>query len=82
ILAYVTTNLMEVKGFVRQTCIRYNGGRVEWIMGVISVFGKRTLPDLIDDLRRDEHVAHWHEIKEEPAKVAPFPEMMDIRIKE
>ncbi|WP_088075434.1 MULTISPECIES: DEAD/DEAH box helicase [Bacillaceae] len=46
------------------------------------MFGKRSLTELIGELRKDEHVAHWHEIKEEPAKYAPFPTLMDKKIKE
>ncbi|MBU9714843.1 DEAD/DEAH box helicase [Evansella tamaricis] len=44
------------------------------------MFGKRSLNDLIDDLKKDEHIAHWHEMKEEPASTVPFPKSMDDRI--
>ena len=51
---------------------RYSGGD--------KMFGKRKLQELIKDLKKDEHVNHWHEIPEEEAKYAPFP-AMDQKIK-
>ncbi|WP_078595766.1 DEAD/DEAH box helicase [Evansella clarkii] len=45
------------------------------------MFGKKSLQELIAELKRDEHVTHWHQIPEEEAKYAPFPEAMNEKIK-
>ncbi|WP_096188916.1 DEAD/DEAH box helicase [Evansella halocellulosilytica] len=44
------------------------------------MFGKKTINQLIDDLKKDRHIAHWHEIDEEQAKTASFPVNLDGRI--
>ncbi|WP_078391092.1 DEAD/DEAH box helicase [Shouchella patagoniensis] len=41
---------------------------------------KRTLPQLLTELRNDENIAYWHELEPIEAKTAPFPEMLDERI--
>ncbi|WP_319003456.1 DEAD/DEAH box helicase [Bacillus shivajii] len=46
------------------------------------MFGKKSIDQLINELKRDEHVAHWHEMKEQAAKTASFPIKLDKRIRE
>ncbi|SES32377.1 DEAD/DEAH box helicase [Salipaludibacillus aurantiacus] len=45
------------------------------------MFGKKTLTDLIGELRNDPQVTHWHEVPEEEAKTSPMPEDMHEKIK-
>lgn len=45
------------------------------------MFRKKTLLELIEELKRDPNVTHWNEINEQPASIVPFPERMDDRIK-
>lgn len=44
------------------------------------MFGKKGLVELIAELRRDDHVTHWHEISEEEAKTAEMPKDIDSKI--
>ncbi|QHT61672.1 DEAD/DEAH box helicase [Paenibacillus lycopersici] len=46
------------------------------------MFKKKSLPELIDDLRNNENVIHWHEINPKEAKTKPMPESVDPRIRE
>lgn len=41
---------------------------------------KKTLPQLLTELRKDENIAHWHELEPIAAKTVPFPELLDERI--
>ncbi|WP_100332052.1 DEAD/DEAH box helicase [Bacillus xiapuensis] len=43
--------------------------------------GKKSLPELIEKLKRNENIVHWHEIKPQEAKTAPIPGHVDARIK-
>ncbi len=42
---------------------------------------KKTLSELIAELRNNEHIINWHEIEPEEAKTKPIPEMVDERIR-
>lgn len=42
---------------------------------------KKTLSELIAELRNNEHIINWHEIEPEEAKTKPIPEMIDERIR-
>ncbi|MFC4322714.1 DEAD/DEAH box helicase [Litchfieldia salsa] len=41
---------------------------------------KKTLSELIEELRKNENVIHWHEIEPQEAKTMPMPEEVDVRI--
>lgn len=45
------------------------------------MFRKQTLSEMIEELKKDNRVAYWHEIEEQPASIVPFPDKMDERIK-
>ncbi|MDQ0255767.1 DEAD/DEAH box helicase domain-containing protein [Evansella vedderi] len=45
------------------------------------MFGKKSLTELISQLKSDPNVTHWHEIEEQPASIVPYPKNMDNRIK-
>lgn len=42
---------------------------------------KKTLSQLIAELRNNEQIINWHEIEPEEAKTKPLPEMVDERIR-
>ncbi|PRO42562.1 DEAD/DEAH box helicase [Bacillus sp. LLTC93] len=42
---------------------------------------KKTMNELIEDLKKDEQVEHWHEIEAKPAQTAPVPERVNDRLK-
>ncbi|WP_018393752.1 DEAD/DEAH box helicase [Bacillus sp. 37MA] len=42
---------------------------------------KKTLSELIAELRNNENIINWHEIEPEEAKTKPIPEMVDERIR-
>ncbi|PYZ95225.1 ATP-dependent helicase [Salipaludibacillus keqinensis] len=44
------------------------------------MFGKKTLVELIEELRKDSQVTHWHEIPEENAKSVEMPADLDDKI--
>ncbi|WP_274650669.1 DEAD/DEAH box helicase [Paenibacillus humicola] len=46
-----------------------------------DVFGKRTLPELIREMRGNEHIINWHELEPQDAKTREMPESIDPRIK-
>ncbi|WP_078546198.1 DEAD/DEAH box helicase [Litchfieldia alkalitelluris] len=41
---------------------------------------KKTLNELIEELRKNENVIHWHEIEPQDAKTKPIPTSIDKRI--
>mgnify|MGYP001159208908 CR=1 FL=1 len=41
---------------------------------------KRTLPELIAELRTNENIVNWYEMQPEEARTRPFPESVDSRI--
>ncbi|QHW34515.1 DEAD/DEAH box helicase [Paenibacillus rhizovicinus] len=43
---------------------------------------KKPLPELIDELRSNENVIHWHEIEPQEANARPIPESVDVRIRD
>lgn len=45
------------------------------------MFGKKTLAQLIEELRKDSQVTHWHEIPVQQAKTVDMPPELDQRIK-
>jgi len=45
------------------------------------MFGKKTLAQLIEELRKDSQVTHWHEIPVQQAKTVEMPPELDERIK-
>ncbi len=45
------------------------------------MFGKKSLRQLIEELRKDSQVTHWHQIPEQQAKTAEMPSKLDQRIK-
>ncbi|MGJ9381624.1 DEAD/DEAH box helicase [Salipaludibacillus sp. CF4.18] len=44
------------------------------------MFGKKTLEQLVAELRNDKQVTYWHEIPEEEAKTASMPTEIDSKI--
>lgn len=42
---------------------------------------KKSLTELISDLKGNENVVNWHEIEPREAKTRPMPESIDERIK-
>ncbi|MCZ8515855.1 DEAD/DEAH box helicase [Paenibacillus filicis] len=42
---------------------------------------KKSLSDLIQELRSDENIINWHEIEPQEARTKPIPESIDPRIK-
>ncbi|MFA9559638.1 DEAD/DEAH box helicase [Evansella sp. AB-rgal1] len=46
------------------------------------MFGKKSLHDLIQELRTDQHVSFWLEMDEQPANSVAFPKKMDDKIKQ
>ncbi|MDH6562081.1 ATP-dependent helicase YprA (DUF1998 family) [Bacillus sp. TBS-096] len=42
---------------------------------------KKTMNELIEELKKDEQVEHWHEIEAKPAQTSPVPERVDDRLK-
>ncbi|MGN7856437.1 DEAD/DEAH box helicase [Bacillus sp. 22446] len=42
---------------------------------------KKTMNELIEDLKKDEQVEHWHEIEAKPALTSPIPERVNDRLK-
>ncbi|RAP78219.1 DEAD/DEAH box helicase [Paenibacillus montanisoli] len=45
------------------------------------MFRKKSLAEVINDLRSNENIVHWHEIEPQEARYAPIPESVDTRIK-
>ncbi|ASS69101.1 MULTISPECIES: DEAD/DEAH box helicase [unclassified Paenibacillus] len=43
---------------------------------------KKTLSELIQELRGNEHIANWHEIEPQEARTRPMPESVDPRIED
>ncbi|WP_046173686.1 DEAD/DEAH box helicase [Domibacillus indicus] len=43
---------------------------------------KKTLSELIAELRKDENVIHWHELEPAEANVRPLPETIDGRLRQ
>ncbi|MBJ6363654.1 DEAD/DEAH box helicase [Paenibacillus sp. GCM10012307] len=43
---------------------------------------KKSLLELIDDLRKNENIVNWHEIPPQEAQTRPIPESVDPRIRE
>ncbi|QJD87977.1 DEAD/DEAH box helicase [Cohnella herbarum] len=43
---------------------------------------RKTLPDLIQELRTNENIINWHEIPPQDARSMPFPDHVDSRIKD
>lgn len=41
---------------------------------------KRRLPQLLNQLKKDEHVSYWKEIAPLEAKTVPFPAELDFNI--
>lgn len=48
---------------------------------MIDLLRKLSLKRFIKELREDENVVHWHEIPGQDAKIVPFPDGLDTRIK-
>lgn len=46
------------------------------------MMNKKSLPDLIQELRRNENVVHWQEMPPQDARTKPFPEHVDSRIQD
>ncbi|WP_409298143.1 DEAD/DEAH box helicase [Peribacillus sp. SCS-26] len=46
------------------------------------MFKKKSLSELIEELRKNENIINWHEIEPEEAKTRPMPAGVDARIKE
>ncbi|PYZ98178.1 ATP-dependent helicase [Alteribacter lacisalsi] len=46
------------------------------------MFGKKDLSALLQELKKDKNVTHWHEIDEKSARTVPFPSSVDERLKE
>lgn len=42
---------------------------------------KKTMNELIEELKKDEQVEHWHEIDAKPAQTSPVPERVNDRLK-
>ncbi|MEH7802263.1 DEAD/DEAH box helicase, partial [Bacillus pumilus] len=42
---------------------------------------KKTMNELIEELKKDEQVEHWHEIKAKPAQTSPVPERVNEKLK-
>ncbi|PLR77183.1 ATP-dependent helicase [Bacillus sp. V3-13] len=42
---------------------------------------KKTLADLIDELRKNENIVNWHEIEPQEARTRPIPDVVNERIK-
>lgn len=42
---------------------------------------KKTLPEMIAELRTNENIAYWHEMEPQEARTRPFPEDVDSRIR-
>lgn len=42
---------------------------------------KKTLVEMIEELRQDENVIHWHELEPVEAKTRPMPAFLDERLK-
>lgn len=42
---------------------------------------KKTMNELIEDLKKDEQIEHWHEIEAKPALTSPIPERVNDRLK-
>ncbi|MBX7002980.1 DEAD/DEAH box helicase [Bacillus aerophilus] len=42
---------------------------------------KKTMNELIEDLKKDEQVEHWHEFEAKPALTSPIPERVNDRLK-
>jgi DEAD/DEAH box helicase domain-containing protein len=43
---------------------------------------RKTLQDIIEELKRNEHVVYWHTIPEQQAKYASFPESLHDRLRQ
>jgi DEAD/DEAH box helicase domain-containing protein len=43
---------------------------------------KKSLLELIDDLRKNENIVHWYEMPPQAARTRPMPESVDPRIRE
>ncbi|WP_409288887.1 DEAD/DEAH box helicase [Peribacillus sp. SCS-37] len=46
------------------------------------MFKKKSLSEIIEELRKNENIINWHEIEPEEAKTRPMPAGVDVRIKE
>ncbi|SFI32304.1 DEAD/DEAH box helicase domain-containing protein [Paenibacillus sp. UNC496MF] len=46
------------------------------------MFKRKSLPDLIEQLRHNENVIHWHEIEPREARLRPVPDRVDARIRD
>ncbi|QKS71310.1 DEAD/DEAH box helicase [Paenalkalicoccus suaedae] len=46
------------------------------------MLGKKSLSMLLDELKQDENVSHWHVMKEQEARYADFPDSLDPTIKQ
>ena len=46
------------------------------------MLNRKTLPELIEDLRENDNVINWHEIEPQEAKARPIPESVDGRIRD
>ncbi|MBB5323065.1 DEAD/DEAH box helicase domain-containing protein [Anoxybacillus tepidamans] len=42
---------------------------------------RKTLPEIVEEWKKNEHVVHWHTIPEREAKTVPFPESLHPRLK-
>jgi len=42
---------------------------------------KKTLLEIIEELRQDENVIHWHELEPVAAKTRPMPDFLDERLR-
>lgn len=42
---------------------------------------KKTMNELIEELKKDEQVEHWHEIEAKPAQTSPLPERVNEKLK-
>ena len=45
------------------------------------MIGKKSLPELIQELRKNENIINWHEIEPKEPKTKPMPSSVDERIK-
>ncbi|WP_304654748.1 DEAD/DEAH box helicase [Sporolactobacillus sp. STSJ-5] len=45
------------------------------------MIGRKTIDDLLSQLKSDPNVVHWHTIPKKEAHYAPFPQTLDERIK-
>ncbi|MCO7176215.1 DEAD/DEAH box helicase [Sporolactobacillus kofuensis] len=44
--------------------------------------GRQTIDDLLNNLRSDPNIVHWHTIPKREAHYAPFPDSLDLHVRE